>query len=168
MIDKGRLWKVEDKYSTRTSRAECLPAREWFNTALKIHQDNGHWDADHVKLHVRDKYFWPHIDSDARLAVLMCGHRKNFGPVKRNALLQPIIRGRPFEFVAADYLKLPMGKGRISNALMYVDAASGFVWGQKQAAAGTSKSTEKLLHHICQNYAVPRLWQVDGGSHFKG
>ncbi|KAJ7278710.1 hypothetical protein C8J57DRAFT_1059325, partial [Mycena rebaudengoi] len=69
MITEGRLWKVADKYSTWTSRVECIPAREGFNTALKIHQDNGHWDADHVKLHVRDKYFWPHIDSDARLAI---------------------------------------------------------------------------------------------------
>ncbi|KAJ6485492.1 hypothetical protein DFH09DRAFT_948996, partial [Mycena vulgaris] len=69
MIDEGRLWKVGDRYSTRTARVECIPSREGFNTALKIHQDNGHWDADHVKLHVRDRYFWPHIDSDARLAI---------------------------------------------------------------------------------------------------
>ncbi|KAJ7451526.1 hypothetical protein B0H11DRAFT_1742790, partial [Mycena galericulata] len=69
MIEDGRLWKVADEYSTRTSRVECIPGREGFNTALKIHQDNGHWDADHVKLHVRDRYFWPHIDSDARLAI---------------------------------------------------------------------------------------------------
>ncbi|KAJ7479603.1 hypothetical protein FB451DRAFT_1031668, partial [Mycena latifolia] len=69
MVDDDRLWKVADKYSTRTSRVECIPSREGFNTALKIHQDNGHWDVDHVKLHIRDRYFWPHIDSDARLAI---------------------------------------------------------------------------------------------------
>ncbi|KAJ7135069.1 hypothetical protein C8R43DRAFT_894472 [Mycena crocata] len=135
MVNDGCLWKVADKYSTRTSRVECIPSREGFNTALKIHQDAGCWDVDHVKLHVRDRYFWPHIDSDARLAILMCGVCKNFGPLRRNTLLQPILRGRPFEFVAAGYLKLPRGKGKMANILLFVDACGGFVWGQKQAAA---------------------------------
>ncbi|KAJ7797965.1 hypothetical protein B0H13DRAFT_1674223, partial [Mycena leptocephala] len=69
MVDEGHLRKVADKYSTRTSRTECIPSQEGFNTALKVHQDNRHWDVDHVKLHIRDRYFWPHIDSDARLAI---------------------------------------------------------------------------------------------------
>jgi transposase InsO family protein len=168
MIEEGRLWKVADKYSIRTSWVECIPSREGFNTALKIHQDNGHWDVDHVKLHVRDHYFWPHIDSDARLTILMCGHCKNFGPIKRNALLQPIIRGCPFKFLAADYLKLPKGKGKMLNVLLFVDVCSQFIWGQKQATARSSKTTEKLLRRISQEYASPRVWQVDGGSHFLG
>jgi hypothetical protein len=74
MIEEGRLWKVADKYSTRASRVECINSHQEFNTALKIHQNNGHLDVDHVKLHIRDRYFSSRIDSDTRLAILMCGH----------------------------------------------------------------------------------------------
>ena len=66
------------------------------------------------------------------------------------------------------YLKLPLGKGKMANVLFFVDVASGFVWGQKQAAAGTGKSTEQLLFKICWGQAKPRVWQTDGGLHFKG
>ena len=93
MIEGGRLWKVGDKMSTRTSRVECIPSREGFDTALKVHMDIGHWSVNHVKLHVCDKFFWPHIDTDAWLVCLVCGHCKSFGARRQNTLLQPIIRG---------------------------------------------------------------------------
>lgn len=150
MIDEGRLWKVGDKMLTRTSRVECIPSREGFDTTLKVHMDIGHWSVDQVKQHIHDKFFWPHINSDAQMACLTCDHCKSFGVRRQNALVQPIIRGRQFEFLAADYLKLPVGKGKISNVLFFVDAASEFVWGQKQVVAGTGKSTEKLPVQITQ------------------
>jgi hypothetical protein len=49
-----------------------------------------------------------------------------------------------------------------------VDAASGYVWGQPQKETGTAKSTVKLLRQVCTKFATPRIWQTDGGSHFKG
>ena len=54
----------------RTLRVECIPSREGFDTVLKVHMDIGHWSVDHVKLYIRDKFFWPHIDTDAWLACL--------------------------------------------------------------------------------------------------
>ena len=51
-------------------------------------------------------------------------------------------------------MKLPVGKGKMSNVLFFVDAASGFVWGQKQVAAGMGKSTEKLLTKIIQGFVL--------------
>ena len=77
--------------STRTSRVECIPSREGFDTVLKVHMDIRHWSVNHVKLHIRDKFFWPHIDADAWLVCLVCGHCKSFGVCQQNALLQPII-----------------------------------------------------------------------------
>ena len=79
MIKGGWLWKVGDKMLTRTLRVECIPSQEGFDTAMKVHMDIGHWSIDHVKLHIQDKFLWPHIDSDARLACLICGHCKGFG-----------------------------------------------------------------------------------------
>ena len=83
-------------------------------------------------------------------------------------LLQSIIRGCPFEFLVTDYLKLPLSKGKMANVLFFIDVVLGFVWGQKQLAAGTGKSTEQLLSKIWGGWAKPRVWQTDGGSHFKG
>ena len=103
-----------------------------------------------------------------RLACLVCRHCKGFGVCCQNTLLQLIIRGCPFEFLVVDYLKLPLGKGKMANVLFFINVVSGFVWGQKQAAAGTGKSTEQLLSKICRGWAKPRVWQTDRGSHFKG
>ena len=65
-------------------------------------------------------------------------------------------------------MKLPVGKGKMSNVLFFMDTASGFIWGQKQVAAGTGKSTEKLLVQITQGFVKLRVWQTNEGSHFKG
>ena len=153
---------------TRTLRVECIPSRKGFDTTLKVHMDIGHWSVNHVKLHICNKFFWPHIDTDAQLVCLVCGQCKSFGARCQNAVLQPIIRGRPFKFLAADYLKLPVGKGKMSNVLFFMDTASGFIWGQKQVAAGTGKSTEKLLVQITQGFVKLGVWQTNEGSHFKG
>ena len=91
MIEGGQLWKVGDKMLTRTSRVECIPSREGFNTALKVHMDIRHWSVDHFKLHICDKFFWPQIDVDTQLVCLICGHCKSFGARQQNTLLQPII-----------------------------------------------------------------------------
>lgn len=131
VTNEGHLWKVGDKHSARTSKVECILSREGFDTALKIHIDIGHWSMDHIKLHTHDRYFWPHIDSDMRLACLVCGHCKGFGAHHQNVLLQLIIRGCPFEFLVTDYLKLPLSKGKMANILFFIDVVLGFVWGQK-------------------------------------
>ena len=149
------------------ARTECKPTSSGFDIALKAHQANGHFSADSLKLHLRDKYFWPGLDTDYRQACIECPQCKGFGPAKLNALLQPIRRVRPFDLTAGDYMSLPKGKGGFKTLGVYIDTCSNFIWVSKIKMAGTRFTTLDSLKRICLDYATPRAFMTDGGSHFK-
>ncbi|KAF8056988.1 hypothetical protein FPV67DRAFT_1431038, partial [Lyophyllum atratum] len=68
MIVDDKLWKVSTKATDRVNRVECIPSAEGFERALEAHLANGCFGPDHVQLHLRDKYFWPGMYTDARQA----------------------------------------------------------------------------------------------------
>jgi transposase InsO family protein len=121
---------------------------------------------EHIQLHLRDHYFWPGMLTDCRQAQLECPKCKSFGAATRNSLLQPIRRTQPFALVAGDYLSLPAGKGGFKTVGLYIDTYSGFVWGTKLKTTGSSKSTVASLKRIFHDYATPKTFMSDGGSHF--
>ena len=86
MVDNGKLWRISMRPQDRVARTECKPTSSGFDIA----QANGHFSVDSLKLHLRDKYFWPGLDTDCHQACIKCPQCKGFGPVKLNVLLQPI------------------------------------------------------------------------------
>ena len=167
MVDNGKLWRVSTRPQDRVARTECKPTASSFNITLKAHQANGHFSVDSLKLHLRDKYFWPGLDTDCRQVCIECPQCKGFGPAKLNVLLQPIRRVRPFDLTAGDYVSLPKGKGGFKTLGMYINTCSKIVWVSKIKTAGTRFTTLNLLRQICLDYAMPRAFMTDGGSHFK-
>jgi transposase InsO family protein len=167
MLEDNKLWRVSSKTRDRVPRTECIPATRGFQLALDTHKANGHFSADILKLHLRDRYFWPGLDTDCRQACIECSHCKGFGPAKLNALLQLIRRVRPFDLMAGDYVSLPTGKGGFKTLGVYIDTCSNFVWVSKIKSAGTRLTTRESLQRICLDYATPRAFMSDGGSHFK-
>jgi transposase InsO family protein len=161
-----KLWKISSKASDRVAKTECIPTALGFTRALEAHMANGCFGPEHMQLHLRDHYFWPGMLTDCRQAQLECPKCKSFGAATRNSLLQPIRRTQPFALVAGDYLSLPVGKGGFKTVGLYIDTYSGFVWGTKFKTAGTSKSTITSLKRIFYDYAVPKSFMTDGGSHF--
>ena len=59
-----------------------------------------------------------------------------------------------------------MRKGGFKTVRLYVDTYSGFVWGTRIKTAGSSKSTIASLKWIFYDYATPKTFMSDGGSHF--
>jgi transposase InsO family protein len=167
IIEDNKLWRVSTKASDRVARTECQPTTAGFQLALDTHERNGHFSADLTKLNLRDRYFWPGLDTDCRQACLECSHCKNFGSTVMNALLQPVRRVRPFDLAAGDYTSLPPGRGGYKTLGVYIDTCSNFVWATKVKGAGTAKTTHSSLQRICLDYATPRAFMTDGGSHFK-
>lgn len=168
MIEDNKLWRVSSKSNEHVARTECQPAKLGFQLALDMHRANGHFSADLVKLHLRDRYFWPGMDTDCKMACLECPQCKNFGPANMTSLLQPIRRVRPFQLTAGDYVSLPEGIGNFHTLGVYVDMYSNFVWVSKIKSHATSKNTVTSLQRICLDYATPQAFMTDGGSHFKG
>ena len=162
-----KLWKVSSKANDRVAKTECIPATLGFSYALEAHMSNGCFGPEHVQLHLRDHYFWPGMLTDCRRAILECPKCKSFGAATRNSALQPIRRTRPFALVAGDYLSLPVGKGGFKTVGLYIDTYSNFVWGSKLKTSGSAKTTVASLKHIFHEYAVPKSFMSDGGSHFK-
>ena len=167
MIENDKLWRVSTRPRDRVPRAECQPTSSGFKLALNAHQSNGHFGVDALKLHLRDRYFWPGLDTDCRQVCIECPQCKGFGPAKLNALLQPIRRVKPFDLTAGDYVSLPKGKGGFKTLGVYIDTCSNFVWVSKIKSAGTSSTTLDSLKRICLDYVTPRAFMTDGGSHFK-
>jgi transposase InsO family protein len=165
-IADDKLWKVSTKASDRVSRTECIPATKGFAQALETHLSNGCFGPEHIQLHLRDHYFWPGMMTDCRQAQLECPKCKSFGATTRNSALQPIRRTQPFALIAGDYLSLPVGKGGFKTVGLYIDVYSGFVWSSKLKTAGTGKSTVTSLKRLFHDYAVPKSFMSDGGSHF--
>lgn len=166
MIEDGKLWRTADSAARRVARTECIPTADGFELALKAHQKNGHFNVDSTKLNLRDRYFWPGMDTDCRQVMLECPQCKSFGATTLNSLLQPIRRTQPFALVAGDYLSLPLGKGGFKTVGLYIDTFTNFVWATKLKTAGTGKTTTDSLGRICTNYSVPNTFMADGGSHF--
>src|SRR5215472_9317747 len=155
------------KGGNRNTKAECIPSADGFETALKVHEQNGHFGLDHTKLKLRDRYFWPGLDKDSRKAVTQCPKCKNFGPHHINSLLQPIKRREPFDLICADYLSLPKGRNGWKTVLLMIDTFSNFIWAYKLKTAGTGKSTVDGLKDICAKNRKPDAFMADGGSHFR-
>lgn len=105
---------------------------------------------------------------DASEVVMECPRCRQFGPRLINFLLQPIYRTKPFDMVALDYLKLPLGKGGYREALVAVDYFTRWIWGFMLRKTGNSATTAECLRMICESYCPPRILLTDGGSHFKG
>jgi transposase InsO family protein len=160
------LWKISSKASDRVAKTECIPTAEGFTHALEAHTSNGCFGPEHIQLHLRDRFFWPGMLTDCRQAQLECSRCKSFGAATKNSSLQPIRRTRPFALVAGDYLSLPVGKGGFKTVGLYIDTYSGFIWSTKLKTVGTSKSTIASLKRIFHDYAVPKCFMSDGGSHF--
>lgn len=127
---------------------------------------NGYFGPEHVQLHLQDHYFWPGMLTDCKQVQLECPKCKSFGLMTWNSALQPIQQTQPFALVAGDYLLLPTRKGGFKTVGLYIDTYSGFIWGTKLKKAGTSKATITSLKKIFHDYATPRSFMSDGGSHF--
>ena len=167
MILDDTLWKISSKANDRVSKTECIPAALGFAHALEAHMSNGCFGPEHIQPHLRDRYFWPGMLTDCRRAQLECPKCKSFGATTRNSALQPIRRTQPFALVAGDYLSLPLGKGGFKTVGLYIDTYFSFVWGTKLKTMGSGKSTIASLKRIFHEYAIPKSFMSDGGSHFK-
>jgi hypothetical protein len=70
--------------------------------------------------------------------------------------------------IAADYLKLPRGIGGFSEALIFVDFFTCYVWGVILKQSGTGAFSANALQTICLQWQAPKRLLTDGGSHFRG
>jgi Integrase zinc binding domain len=125
-IKNGKLWRLRKGAG---HAVECLSREEGLATTLQKHEEIGHWAHDILTLELQRHYDWPSLQQDCTDVPSQCSSCQQFGPRLKNFLLQPIIRLRLFDMIAADYLKLPRGIGGFSDTLIFVDFFTCYVWG---------------------------------------
>lgn len=143
-----------------------MTQKEMTELARRLHEENGHFKQDSMKLRLVDKYCSTRIDQSIVRAINDCGRCKSFGAPHIHSLLEPITRRHPFELIVADYLSMPAGTGGFHTVALVMDVFSRYRWGFKLKTKGTAKTTIAALKFICNLFTTPEALMTDGGSHF--
>jgi hypothetical protein len=167
MIQEGKLWKIGDTKATRAKpRVECVPQSEATTLAWEVHQNNGHFHRNNIKITLMDKIASPHLDRSITKAIMGCGKCKGYGPQHLHSLLEPIMRQHPFELLIGDTLSMPKGKGGFTKISLYADIYSQHIWADKLKKTALGTTTCKTLNQICTMFTPPESLMLDGGPEF--
>lgn len=157
-------------YRTTSTRKQLVLPEQYKNTALQeLHNNMGHQGVDRTASLVRDRFFWPYMQSDIEHYVTKtCTCIKQKKPSHdTRAPLTNIIATQPFELVCIDFLHLDKCKGGYEYILVIVDHFTRFA----QAYATTSKSGKTAANLIFNDYALkfgfPSRIHHDQGGEFE-
>ncbi|KAF7640821.1 hypothetical protein LDENG_00011870, partial [Lucifuga dentata] len=129
----------------------------------------GHQGAERTVSLVRDRFFWPYMQSDIEHYVTKaCTCIKQKKPVyEPRAPLTNIVTTQPFELVCIDFLHLDRCKGGYEYILVIVDHFTRFA----HAYAATSKSGKTAANLIFNDFALkfgfPSRIHHDQGGEFE-
>ncbi|KAI4887981.1 hypothetical protein NFI96_001880 [Prochilodus magdalenae] len=152
---------------TATRKQLVLPEQYKARVLEELHNNMGHQGAERTVSLVRDRFFWPHLQSDVEHYVTRaCVCLKQKKPSRENrAPLTNIVTTQPFELVSVDFLHLDQCKGGYQYILAIVDHFTRF----GQAYATTSKSGKVAANLLFNDYALKfgfpaRIYHDQGGE----
>ena len=87
-----------------------------------LHDDVGHQGRDRTTLLIKQRFFWPGMDSYIKSKVKACDRciRRKTNVGQRAGSI-PIESSAPMEIVCIDYLSLEPSKGGVENILVITD-----------------------------------------------
>jgi hypothetical protein len=143
-----------------------LPAIEGIFAAKDVHANNGHFGRELVITELLRTCTWPTMRSDVDKAIANCHRCVQFGTRLQRLLLRPVIRVRPFQTIAMDYLAMPKAANGENAMLVAEDLFSKFVIAISIPGPGNTTSTIKMLEIIRKVYRTPEELLTDNGRPF--
>uniref|UniRef100_A0A8C7HDT1 Gypsy retrotransposon integrase-like protein 1 n=1 Tax=Oncorhynchus kisutch TaxID=8019 RepID=A0A8C7HDT1_ONCKI len=157
-------------YRITTARKQLVLPEQYKGKVMEeLHNNMGHQGTDRTVSLVRDRFFWPYMQSDIEHYVTKtCSCVKQKKPAHATrAPLTNIVTTQPFELVCIDFLHLDRCKGGYEYILVIVDHFTRFT----QAYATTSKSGKTAANLIFNDFALkfgfPSRIHHDQGGEFE-
>jgi hypothetical protein len=134
--------------------------------ARDVHERNGHFHRDMIKVQLLDRICSPALDQSIVKAITECGRCKNFGARHVHSLLEPITRRHPFELMTGNTLSMPCGKGGYHKLSLNMDVFAQRLWVRPLTTAASGDTTVKTLGDVWGNFPRPETYMCDGGPEF--
>ncbi|KAL3966228.1 nuclear receptor co-repressor 2 [Sarotherodon galilaeus] len=157
-------------YRRVKGRDQLLLPKEHRDTVFReLHKEMGHLGAERTLCLIRDRFYWPRMQSDVEHFVMHaceCLKRKRPSKITR-APLTTITTTFPFELVSIDFLHLETCKQGYEYILVVMDHFTRFA----QAYATKNKSAktvvDKVFNHFALNFGFPARIHHDMGREFE-
>ena len=157
-----------DNSSSKKIQWQLVVPKAYRSRALAgCHDDVGHQGRMRTLSLLRERFFWPGMQTEAMQHVLKCTRCLRRKTPSHVAPLQPIQVTQPLELVHMDYLSLEPSKGNIENVLVITDHFTRYALAYPSKTQ-TAQATARILwdNFIC-HYGFPEKFISDQGRNFE-
>ena len=157
-----------DNSSSKRIQWQLVVPKAYRSRALAgCHDDVGHQGRMRTLSLLRERFFWPGMQTEAIQHILKCTRCLRRKTPSHVAPLQPIHVTQPLELVHMDYLSLEPSKGNIENVLVITDHFTRYALAYPSKTQ-TAQATARILwdNFIC-HYGFPEKFISDQGRNFE-
>ena len=157
-----------DNSSSKKIQWQLVVPKAYRSRALAgCHDDVGHQGRMRTLSLLRERFFWPGMQTEAIQYVLKCTRCLRRKTPSHVAPLQPIHVTQPLELVHMDYLSLEPSKGNIENVLVITDHFTRYALAYPSKTQ-TAQATARILwdNFIC-HYGFPEKFISNQGRNFE-
>ena len=157
-----------DNSSSKKVQWQLVVPKAYRSRALAgCHDDVGHQGGMRTLSLLRERFFWPCMQTEAMQHVLKCTRCLRRKTPSHVAPLQPIHVTQPLELAHMDYLSLEPSKGNIENVLVITDHFTRYALAYPSKTQ-TAQATARILwdNFIC-HYGFPEKYISDQGRNFE-
>ena len=131
------------------------------------HDDVGHQGRMRTLSLLRERFFWPGMQTEAIQHVLKCTRCLRRKTPPHVAPLQPIHVTQPLELVHMDYLSLEPSKGNIENVLVITDHFTRYALAYPSKTQTAQARARILWDNFICHYGFPEKFISDQGRNFE-
>ena len=157
-----------DNSSSKKIQWQLVVPKAFRSRALAgCHDDVGYQGRMRTLSLLRERFFWPGMQSEAMQHVMKCTRCLRRKTPSHVAPLQPIHVTQPLELVHMDYLSLEPSKGNIENVLVITDHFTRYALAYPSKTQNAQATARILWDNFICHYGFPEKFISDQGRNFE-